>query len=70
MGEFRGIADQVATHARGALDAQRLLALIRSGAADDHALLAALREVVERSEPYRLQGFARQLQKALQEVAR
>lgn len=69
-GQFAGIGAQVAAHARGCLDAQRLLAVLRQPDAPDDAMHASLRELLQCAEPGRLAGWARVIQKALQEAQR
>lgn len=60
------IADAALGAIRGGTAAQKLLHEIRRGIAAPDALHAALRAEVERADDKRLQGFARELQKALE----
>lgn len=64
-GPHARLADAVASAALGSLDGQKLIALVRRGEAEDHALHALVREAMQRGDPHRLRALLRTVQRAM-----
>jgi hypothetical protein len=63
------LVDIVMSSIRGGQDAQRLVATVRDGLAPADALLEGLQQVQAAEDQFRLRGFMRGLQKALERSA-
>lgn len=63
-----GLADRVMGNIRGGTDAQRLLQTLRGGLAPADALHEALQAELATGDAERLRGFARTIQKVLEQA--
>lgn len=65
-GPHAKLTDAVVSAALGSLDGQRLVALVRRGEANDHALHALVGDTMQQGDPHRLRSLQRTVQKSMQ----